>query len=130
MSRAGKGFLYLIYFAAVAGLITAVVMSFRADRTSVATTSPTTRQGQGATHKTANQPKTTTSPSNGKTSSSNPAATAGSQAANTLGSTHTTGNANTLINTGPGSTISLFFIVSLLGFLMYRQLLISRIDRH
>lgn len=127
MSRAGKGFLFLIYFAAVVGLVTAIALSFRSDRTSVATISG--RAGRATTSVVGSgskfAPGAASSNKSSSTANSNPAASAGSQASSALGSASDSSGA-TLVNTGPGSTLGLFVLASLAGVLVHRRLLVNR----
>jgi hypothetical protein len=101
MGRAGKIFLYIIYFALVIVLAGFITHSLTSNKTTPSKP-PASHHATVATPKAAPQ---TPVPSPSPSSPSNPA----------------------LANSGPGDVLAIFFGASLISTLAYRQLLLSRL---
>jgi Na+/H+-dicarboxylate symporter len=113
MSKPGKAFLYLIYFAIVAILVGFIVDSFRVNNPSAVSKAPAPAQHQ---RQTASQPSqaasgTSTTPSSTPAQTPSPAT-----------------NSPVLADTGPGSIVSLFVIASITGATLHRRRLSKRFN--
>jgi hypothetical protein len=104
MSRAGKTFLYLVYFAIVVVLSGFIIMSSKSN-TPPAPKPPATSQHRS--------PAAT--PKSPKTTPSSP----GQASANA-------GNAGSLSDTGPGNVAGLFVLATAAGAIAHRRILIKR----
>lgn len=109
MSRSGKIFLYLIYFAIVA-ILAGSVIEYSKSNSPAPSPSPAVMQHA--------QPSTA-SPHGGGVAAK-PAASSPSQTA-------ASNNSTTLDNTGPGNVAGLFVAASITGMVVYRQVVIRRL---
>ncbi len=132
MPRIAKVFLYLIYIVIVGGLITAIGLTFHHDKVSspgiIAKQQTLQTKKQSSVSRTSTKVKnpSATLPSSTASSSPSPTPTI-PNTTSSQSSTATNGSTSALSNTGPGNTIALFVIVSLLSVIGYRQLLIRRL---
>lgn len=117
MSRTGKAFLYLVYFAIVAVLSGFIITSSKSNAPA-APKSPSHSQHRPQT---AAAPPKTTAPAKPKPPAGTPAS-GSTPAPNPAPS----GSSAALADTGPGDLIGLFVIASLAGAVFHRRSLINR----
>jgi cytoskeletal protein RodZ len=142
MPRIVKLSLYLVYILIIVGLISAIALTFHDDHASAPGTPKVAQQKTPAKVAQIKAPATTTttksssSSSNSSSSESKSPAT-NSSTASTTGTAATptsssqnassaTSSGSNLTNTGPGDTVLIFFLSSLLGSLIYRRRLTRR----
>lgn len=139
MSIIGKGFWYILYFAIVIALGTAIGLSFRSDRTTVTKVQSGSHSTSAIQNKITskdhnpppNKPRPATEPQGtGNSSGQNNPPVSGIDRASNLPSTsvgpNATNKSGTLVNTGPGNILGSFLAVSLAGMFLHRRFITSR----
>ena len=142
MARTGKVVLYLLYFAAVVTLSTAIVMSARSNSSPAPTPRHALAVQQPAHHLVTPKPKAGTAiakagshtapaptPTPTPAPTSPPASTpAPTPTPNPSTTTNNSVATETLLNTGPGNVMRLFVVTSSIGAVAYRYRLSRKVE--